>query len=134
MRPDNSAPIIAAAHRRHELTRAKAVRALRELERGGAALSFAAVAHTAGVSRSWLYAQADLRQEITRHAGDHPAGSHTAHPRDPARLGCLAAPAPSTRRATYPGHCALTTRSYAGNSPTPWETKRHAGRSSPPSR
>src|SRR2546430_4204663 len=66
MRPDNSAPIIAAARRRHELTRAKAVQALRERERGEAALSFAAVAHAAGVSRSWLYAETDLRAEITR--------------------------------------------------------------------
>ncbi len=66
MRPDNSPAIIAAARRRHELTRAKAVRAIRELDRAGAAISFAAVAQAAGVSRSWLYAEHDLRQEITR--------------------------------------------------------------------
>ncbi len=66
MRPDNSPAIIAAAWRRHELTRAKAVQAIRELDRTGAPISFAAVAHTAGVSRSWLYAEHDLRQEITR--------------------------------------------------------------------
>ena len=66
MRPDNTAPIIAAARRRHELTRAKAIQALRELDQSGAAVTFAAIADTAGVSRSWLYAQEDLRQEITR--------------------------------------------------------------------
>ena len=66
MRPDNTAPIIAAARRRHELTRSKAIQALRELDRAGAAVTFAAIADTAGVSRSWLYAQDDLRQEITR--------------------------------------------------------------------
>jgi len=66
VRPDNSPAIIAAARRRHELTRAKAVQAIRELERTGAPVSFAAVAQAAGVSRSWLYAEHNLRQEITR--------------------------------------------------------------------
>lgn len=66
MRPDNTASIIAAARRRHELTRAKAVQALRELERSTTPISFAAVANAGGVSRSWLYTEADLREEITR--------------------------------------------------------------------
>ena len=65
-RPDNTAPIIAAARRRHELTRAKAIRVLRELDHAGAPVTFAAIADTAGVSRSWLYAQDDLRREIER--------------------------------------------------------------------
>jgi hypothetical protein len=64
MRPDNSAPIIAAARRRHELTRAKAIRALRELGHAGTPVTFEAVARQAGVSRSWLYAQPDIRAEI----------------------------------------------------------------------
>jgi hypothetical protein len=66
MRPDNTAPIIAAAHQRHELTRAKAIRALRELDHAGTPITFAAIAAAAQVSRSWLYAQDDLREEITR--------------------------------------------------------------------
>jgi hypothetical protein len=66
MRSDNSAAIIAAAQRRHELTRAKAIRALRELDHAGASITFEAVARTAGVSRSWLYAQSDIRAEIER--------------------------------------------------------------------
>ena len=66
MRPDNTAPIIAAARHRHELTRSKAIQALRELDHTGAPVTFASIADTAGVSRSWLYAQDDLRQEITR--------------------------------------------------------------------
>src|SRR5688500_6182274 len=66
MRPDNTAPLISAARRRRELTRAKAIRALRELDQAGSPLSFEAVARASGVSRSWLYAQADLRAEITR--------------------------------------------------------------------
>jgi hypothetical protein len=66
MRPDNSPAIIAAARRRHELTRAKAVQAIRGLDRTGTPISFAAVAQAAGVSRSWLYTEHDLRQEIIR--------------------------------------------------------------------
>jgi hypothetical protein len=65
MRPDNAAPIIAAARRRHELTRARAVQALRELDHTGAPVTFAAVA-AFGVSRSWLYAQPDIHDEIVR--------------------------------------------------------------------
>lgn len=64
--PDNSAVIIAAARRRRELTRAKAIRALRELDRAGTPVTFEAVAREAGVSRSWLYAQPDIRAEIQR--------------------------------------------------------------------
>ena len=66
MRPDNAAPIIAAARHRHELTRARAVQALRELDHTGAPVTFAAVAAKAGVSRSWLYAQPDIHDEIAR--------------------------------------------------------------------
>jgi hypothetical protein len=65
MRPD-ATTIIAAAARRHELTRAKAVQALRELDRTGTPVTFQSVAFAAGVSRSWLYRQADLRAEIER--------------------------------------------------------------------
>jgi hypothetical protein len=64
--PDNTGPLISAAHRRHELTRAKAIRALRELDHAGTPITFQTVARTAGVSRSWLYAQHDLRGEIER--------------------------------------------------------------------
>jgi hypothetical protein len=66
MRPDNSARIILAAKRRSELTRAKAVQAIRQLERTGAVVTFESVAESAGVSRSWLYGQVDLRVEIER--------------------------------------------------------------------
>jgi hypothetical protein len=66
MRPDNTGPIIAAARRRRELTRAKTIRALRELGHTGTPVTFEAVARQAGVSRSWLYAQPDIRAEIQR--------------------------------------------------------------------
>lgn len=64
MCPDTTAPIIAAAKRRHELTRAKAIQAIRELDRAGAIVTFAAVAAAAGVSRSWLYSQPGIREQI----------------------------------------------------------------------
>ena len=63
MRPD---PLSEAAARRHELTRAKAVQALRELDRAGAPVTFAGVAQTAGVSRSWLYTQPGISGQIRR--------------------------------------------------------------------
>jgi Family of unknown function (DUF6262) len=66
MRPDDTQHLITAAKRRHELTRAKAIRALRELDRAGTPVTFETVARTANVSRSWLYTQPDVRTEIQR--------------------------------------------------------------------
>ena len=66
MRADNSRHIIAAARQRRELTRAKAIQALRTLDNDGAPVTFETVAHAADVSRSWLYAQPDIRAEIER--------------------------------------------------------------------
>lgn len=66
MRADNTAHLITAAKRRHELARSKAIRALRELADVGAAVSFQIVAARAQVSRSWLYAQPDIKAEIQR--------------------------------------------------------------------
>jgi Family of unknown function (DUF6262) len=66
MRPDNTANLLTAARQRHELTRAKAIHAVRELDRAGAAITFELVARTASVSRSWLYASPDIRAEIQR--------------------------------------------------------------------
>ncbi len=59
-----SDPLFEAAARRHELTRAKAVQALRELDRAGTPVTFAGVALAAGVSRSWLYTQPDISSQI----------------------------------------------------------------------
>jgi hypothetical protein len=63
VRPD---PLSDSAARRHELTRAKAVQALRELDRAGTPVTFAGVARTAGISRSWLYTQPDVSSQIRR--------------------------------------------------------------------
>jgi len=75
----NTAGLTAAARTRHELTRAKAVKALHDLQRQGVPVTFGAVAATAGVSRSWLYRQADLRQQIDQLRQTEPApASHAA--------------------------------------------------------
>jgi Family of unknown function (DUF6262) len=66
MRADNSIHITTAAKQRHEYTRAKAIAALHELDQAGATITFEAVADHAGVSRSWLYTQPDLKDEIRR--------------------------------------------------------------------
>ncbi|MFJ8390892.1 DUF6262 family protein [Streptomyces sp. NPDC094438] len=86
MPADNTAHLVTSARRRHELTRSKAIQALRELDRTGALVTFETVARTAAVSRSWLYTQPDLRAEIerlrqaTRRSPDStiPAGQRTS--------------------------------------------------------
>jgi hypothetical protein len=69
MHPDDLAPLALAAARRHELTRAKAIQALRELDRADAPVTFASVAAAARISRSWLYTQPDIREQIHRLRG-----------------------------------------------------------------
>jgi hypothetical protein len=76
VRPD---PLAEAAARRHELTRSKAIQALRELDRAGAPVTFASVAAAAGISRSWLYTQPDISDQVRRLRGltrqRHPASA-----------------------------------------------------------
>jgi|ERR1035437_894951 hypothetical protein len=66
MRADNSTFVIAAARRRSQATRRRAVAALRRMDATGVVVTFDAVAREADVSRSWLYNQPDLRAEIER--------------------------------------------------------------------
>jgi Family of unknown function (DUF6262) len=66
MPADNSHLIVAAARRRATATRRRAVAALRRMDATGTAITFETVAREAGVSRSWLYNQPDLRAEIER--------------------------------------------------------------------
>jgi hypothetical protein len=73
VRADNSRHVIAAARRRTGQTRQRAVAALRRMDAAGQRITFDAVAREAGVSRSWLYAQDDLRAEIGRLRQRHPA-------------------------------------------------------------
>jgi len=92
VRPD---PLSTAAARRHELTRSKAIQALRELDRAGTPVTFAGAARAAGVSRSWLYTQPDISGQIRRlrqktdsagSAGPIPAGQRATDASLRARL------------------------------------------------
>jgi hypothetical protein len=66
MRADNSAHIVTAARHRTADARSRAVTALRRLDADGQPVTFSTVASAARVSRSWLYAQDDLREQIGR--------------------------------------------------------------------
>jgi hypothetical protein len=66
MRADNAHHIVLAARRRAEQARQRAITALRRMNATGAAINFDSLAREAGVSRSWLYTQRDLRSEIER--------------------------------------------------------------------
>lgn len=66
MRADNTHHIVAAARRRATATRRRAIAALRRMDNAGQSISFDALGREAKVSRSWLYAQPDLRVEIER--------------------------------------------------------------------
>ena len=55
-----------AVQARHEATLARATRALEDLRRQSQPISFHHLAKAAGISRSWLYRQPELRQQIQR--------------------------------------------------------------------
>jgi hypothetical protein len=67
MPTDNARHLTRAAHARAEQTRRRAVAALRQLTNSNQALTVAAVAQQASVSRSWLYTQPDLLHQIREH-------------------------------------------------------------------
>jgi hypothetical protein len=92
VRPD---PLAEAAARRHELARARAIQALRELDRAGTPVTFAGVSRAAGVSRSWLSTQPGISGQIRRlrektesagSAGATPAGQRATEASLRARL------------------------------------------------
>jgi hypothetical protein len=85
MPADNTHLVVAAARRRAAAARRRAVAALRRLDTTGAAVTFQTLAREAGVSRSWLYTQPDLRAEIERR---RVAASRTAGPTLPRRQHC----------------------------------------------
>ena len=76
MPADNSRHLRAAARKRSADTRQKAMKTLRRLDSSGTPITFDTVARAAGVSRSWLYTQTDLRAEIERLRHRH----HTTSP------------------------------------------------------
>ena len=80
MRSDNSHHLLAAARQRSEKTRRRAEAAIAQITAAGASVTFDSVAREAGVSRSWLYAQQDLRADIDRLRQRTPARTTPAAP------------------------------------------------------
>ena len=66
MRHDNSHYLLAAAQRRRADTLQRAHTALQELGETGQRRTVTQIAAHAGVSRSWLYAQPELRDQLHR--------------------------------------------------------------------
>ena len=66
MRHDNSHYLLAAAQRRRADTLERARKALQELGETGERRTVMQIAAHAGVSRSWLYAQPQLRDQLRR--------------------------------------------------------------------
>jgi hypothetical protein len=66
MRRDNSQHLIAAAQRRRADTLERARQALHELDETGQRRTIVQIAAHADVSRSWLYAQPELRDQLHR--------------------------------------------------------------------
>lgn len=66
MRRDNSHHLVAAAQRRRADTLERARHALQELGETGERRTVMQIAGHAGVSRSWLYAQPELRDQLRR--------------------------------------------------------------------
>jgi hypothetical protein len=70
-RADNSAFLAQANARRHEAALAAARHAIEQLQREGTAINYTTVAHSAGVSRSWLYRQGQIRDLISQLRQQH---------------------------------------------------------------
>ena len=66
MRADNTHHLTEAARRRAQATRRRAIAALRRMDTSGLPITIDALAREAGVSRSWIYSQPDLRAEAER--------------------------------------------------------------------
>jgi hypothetical protein len=70
-RADNSAFLAQANARRHEAAIAAAHHAIEQLQREGKAINYTTVAHSAGVSRSWLYRQSQVADLISQLRQQH---------------------------------------------------------------
>jgi Family of unknown function (DUF6262) len=78
--PEQTAGLVAAANKRHHDARRRAVAALRRLDRAGEPVNISTVARAAGVSRAWLYRQADLRSMIDHLRHARPASGGPTRP------------------------------------------------------
>ena len=77
-RADNSAFLAQANARRHQAALAAARHAIEQLRREGKPVNYTAVAHAAGVSRTWLYSQdqiSELISDLRQH--EPPAAART---------------------------------------------------------
>ena len=90
---------------------------MHELDRAGAVLTFEAVARHAGVSRSWIYTQSDIKDEIRRlRDQNRPVNQARRYPprSAPATTPCASASkSPTAATANSP----TRTSGYAANSP-----------------
>ena len=80
MRRDNSHHLVAAAQRRRADTLERARRALHELSETGQRHTVTQIAAHAGISRSWLYAQPELRDQLRRLTTMPYTDRSTTHP------------------------------------------------------
>lgn len=64
MRADNTEHVVAAARRRRDATAARAAEALVALAGSPGPVTVARLAQAAGVSRSWIYTQPELRERL----------------------------------------------------------------------
>ena len=77
-RADNSSFLAQANARRHQAALSAAHRAIQQLQRQGRAVNFSTVAHSAGVSRGWLYRQDQIRDLISRQQALQPPAARRA--------------------------------------------------------
>jgi len=70
-RADNSAFLAQANARRRQAALAAARHAIQQLQREGKAINYSAVALSAGVSRTWLYSQDQIRDLINQLRQQH---------------------------------------------------------------
>lgn len=74
MPPERQHLLAAAQRKRHDAV-AAARAAIRAMTEAGVEITFAGVAHQAGVSRQWLYKNEALRAEIEQHRANHASGT-----------------------------------------------------------
>lgn len=77
MRADNTGHIRAAAEQRSRQARQRAEQALEQLIRDRSPLTVAGLARTAAVSRSWLYTQPDLLEQLQQRSSHKTTHSTT---------------------------------------------------------
>jgi hypothetical protein len=77
MRADNTAHLAAATQQRSEQARTRAETALTQLIAARQPLTVAGLARAAAVSRSWLYTQPDLLEQLQQRSADKTTHSTT---------------------------------------------------------